>query len=43
MTMAMKYGNNKLKLGKRRTRRNFVVRKRNAAPYGIELHVRGVK
>lgn len=39
----MKYNNKKLRLGKRRTRSNFIARKRVIVPSGIELHVRGVR
>jgi hypothetical protein len=39
----MRYNNKKGRLGVRRRRRNYVVRKRNAAPYGRELHVRGIR
>lgn len=40
--MAMKYNNMKGRLGKRRRRRSFVVRK-VTSPYVKELHVSGVK
>lgn len=39
----MKYNNKKGRLGVRRTRRSFIVRKRNIVPYGKQLHVRGVR
>lgn len=39
----MKYNNKTLRLGRRRFRSNFIVRKRVIAPYGRELHITGVK
>jgi hypothetical protein len=42
--MTMRIGKGEIKrLGKRRKRRSFVVRKRNSAPYGRELPTGGVK
>lgn len=42
--MSWKVGKGEIKrTGKRRTRRNFTVRKRVIVPYGRELNVRGIK
>ena len=39
----MRFNNTRGRLGTRRRRRGFVVRRRRLVPYGRELHVTGVK
>ena len=39
----MRYNNKKGRLGVRRRRRSFIVRRRRLVPYGRELNVVGIK